>query len=114
MSRSFQLSGEQKKFRLLCRDGPFCFYTGEVLDFSLPRDSRDYPTFEHFVAKSLDGNGKIHNMFLCRKWANEEAGNLSPEEKLVLREHWHREFNNADKLGRVDPYNPRFFWRGET
>lgn len=65
---------------LLIRDGDKCFYCGNFMDVG-------ERTLEHLQPKSRHGLLNIHNIVLTHAHCNRQYGNLSREEKLLLREY---------------------------
>jgi hypothetical protein len=69
------------------RDGPCCFYCGEVLPAVDDRaDPGRSVSVEHLVARAHGGPEHISNKFVAHEICNHRAGHLSAPEKIVLRE----------------------------
>ena len=74
-----RVSGSKVKKQLIARDGCECFYCGdEKEDFEL--------TIEHVLCLIHGGNNRMENMVLACKPCNQEAGNKSIFEKIILRD----------------------------
>ena len=74
---------EQRRAKLLERDGPDCWFCGVVMG--------DDCTIEHLVPKSKDGPNSLANFALAHAKCNNDAADLPLVDKIAMRERLRRE-----------------------
>nr|WP_314442200.1 HNH endonuclease [uncultured Sphingomonas sp.] len=75
--------------QIRARDGDACWLCNRPLDFSAEPNSKNAPTIEHLVAKSLGGGGELTNLALCHPGCNGHLGDRPLAKKQELRAKWH-------------------------
>jgi hypothetical protein len=81
--------------QIRARDGDACWLCDRPLDFSAVANSKNAPTIEHLVAKSLGGGGELANLALCHKACNLHLADRPLAKKQEMRAKFHA---NAARL----------------
>jgi hypothetical protein len=70
---------------LRARDGDFCWFCDERLNFNAVPNSKKAPTIEHLTPKSLGGTSELDNLRLCHPGCNRHLGDRPREQKERMR-----------------------------
>ena len=80
------------------RDGPDCWLCSLPFNERATKPGRRR-SLEHHLARTLGGTDDLANLRLCHDSCNRHLGERPPEQKLRMREKWHRE--TARRTGRA-------------
>lgn len=81
--------------QIRARDGDACWLCTRLLKFDAAPNTKDAPTIEHLVAKSLGGGNDLANLVLCHKACNLHLADRPREKKEEMRIKFHA---NAAKV----------------
>lgn len=81
--------------QLRARDGDACWLCTRQLNFSAVPNSKNAPTIEHLVAKSLGGGGELKNLVLTHPHCNRQLADKPLARKQEMRAKAHA---NAAKI----------------
>lgn len=85
------------------RDGDGCWLCTRPLDFTAVPNSKNAPTIEHLLAKSLGGGDQLANLVLCHKACNLHLADRPVAKKEEMRVKFHI---NAAKIAATRSASP--------
>lgn len=74
--------------QIRARDGDGCWLCARPLDFAAVPNSKNAPTLEHLVAKSLGGGNELANLVLCHPGCNLHLADKPLAKKQEIRAKW--------------------------
>lgn len=71
--------------QIRARDGDGCWLCARAFNFAAAPNSKNAPTLEHLVAKSLGGGNELANLVLCHKHCNLQLADKPLAKKQEMR-----------------------------